>query len=465
MPEHQFNWLEHKLFNHDLELLLSPRDHGKTTTVPRVGIEWATLFNPDINVLLLSKTYSQSKKTLDLIYNDLKNNPRIQEDFSEELSDLRRRGNQLFYNMPKEHGQRDGTVESTGILGDITGAHFNLIIMDDILDENNIKTAESRQQIINQLNGTILPLLEPGCGLTGIGTRKNPNDTYQYMIDNPSWHVIEEKAIIKYPSHYEYVKDEDGVVCDVVNISDDYEVLWKEKWGIKELLLKSAQMGPLIFKREYQNEVNQLKGQVFKTEWLKHYQIWQDNYSSLPPRPPLEDMNIYQGIDLAISKRKGSDYFVITTIGVTQKPFRKYVLDWYRAKLSFPEQCEIVPQNFSAPINDIGIDEWEVDLIGIESNAYQVALAQELVSEWGLPIKEIRSRGNKETRLTAGSVDYANGVYQLPSDHKEYDNFLEEYSSFPTGEHDDILDSMDICSRLILNPASCGKPDLCFIKF
>ena len=113
-------------------------------------MEW-TLFNPDINVLLLSKTYSQSKKTLDLIYNDLKNNPRIQEDFSEELSDLRRRGNQLFYNMPKEHGQRDGTVESTGILGDITGAHFNLIIMDDILDENNIKTAESRQQIINQL--------------------------------------------------------------------------------------------------------------------------------------------------------------------------------------------------------------------------------------------------------------------------------------------------------------------------
>ena len=448
MPEHQFNWLENKLFHHDLELLLSPRDHGKTTTVPRVGIEWATLFNPDINVLLLSKTYSQSKKTLDLIYNDLKNNPRIQEDFSEELSDLRRRGNQLFYNMPKEHGQRDGTVESTGIL-----------------DENNIKTAESRQQIINQLNGTILPLLEPGCGLTGIGTRKNPNDTYQYMIDNPSWHVIEEKAIIKYPSHYEYVKDEDGVVCDVINISDDYEVLWKEKWGIKELLLKSAQMGPLIFKREYQNEVNQLKGQVFKTEWLKHYQIWQDNYSSLPPRPPLDDMNIYQGIDLAISKRKGSDYFVITTIGVTQKPFRKYVLDWYRAKLSFPEQCEIVPQNFSAPINDIGIDEWEVDLIGIESNAYQVALAQELVSEWGLPIKEIRSRGNKETRLTAGSVDYANGVYQLPSDHKEYDNFLEEYSSFPTGEHDDILDSMDICSRLILNPASCGKPDLCFIKF
>lgn len=466
MPSHQYNWLENKLFKRDLEVLLSPRDHGKTTTIPRVGIEWATLFNPEMNVLLLSKTYSQAKKTLDLIYNDLKNNHRIQEDFSEELSDLRRRGNQLFYNMPEEHGQRDGTVESTGILGDITGSHFNLIVMDDILDENNTKTPESRQQIIDQLNGTILPLLEPGCGLTGIGTRKNPNDTYQYMIDNPSWYVIEEKAILKYPSSYEYVKDEDGVICDVVNISSDYEVLWPEKWDIRRLLLKSAQMGPLIFKREYQNEVNQLKGQVFKLEWLKHYQISSESSSnSLPPRPLLEDMSIYQGIDLAISKKKRSDYFVITTIGVTQKPFKKYVLDWYRAKLSFPEQCDVVARNFYSPINSIGIDEWDVLEIGIETNAYQLALAQEVIEEWGLPVKEIKSTGNKEARLTAGSVDYANGLYVLPSDHPVYDDFLEEYSGFPSASHDDILDSMDICSRTLRSPVSSGKPDMCFIQF
>jgi len=52
---------------------------------------------------------------------------------------------------------------------------------------------------------------------------------------------------------------------------------------------------------------------------------------------------------------------------------------------------------------------WNVLKIGIKSNAYQVALAQQVLDEGNYPIQEITSVKDKKTRITAGSVDYENG--------------------------------------------------------
>lgn len=453
--EHQRQWLDEVLFKHELELDLAPRDHGKTTTIPRVGILHQTLYNPGFNCLLLSKTLDQSKKTLDLIYNDLENNERLQEDFGYELQDLRRTGNQVWYNLKDSDKElRDGTIEATGILGNITGAHFQHIYMDDIFDDENCRTPHRRKTLMDQINGTILPLLEPGCGLTAIGTRKHFDDGYKTMITNPAWFVNSEKAILKWPESYEYVYDEQGVITDVINIKGDYKVLWPEKWNIKELLKKKAQMGSLIFRREYQNETEQLKGKVFKSEWLQHYAILEENAErDIPYHPPLSEMDIYQGIDLAISQSETADYFVISTVGVTKNPYRKWLLDWYRDKIPFPKQVKIVPKNFYHAINPIWKNEaWDVLQIGIESNAYQLALAQDVISNWGLPVKEIRNYGNKTLRITAGAVDYENGVWMIPIDHPGYEDFFNEYAEFDEGEHDDILDSMEIASTVIRKP-------------
>jgi len=90
--------------------------------------------------------------------------------------------------------------------------------------------------------------------------------------------------------------------------------------------------------------------------------------------------------------------------------------------------------------------------IGIESNAYQVELAQQILNEGNYPIQEITSVKDKKTRITAVSVDYENGMVMVPVDHPLYPTFLNEYVSFDEGEHDDMLDADDIVRKLILNP-------------
>ena len=412
--------------------------------------EHQTLYNPGDNVLLLSKTFNQANKTLDVIETDLTKNTRIQHDFALELQAFRRKGNQLYYNLG-DTVRRDATVEATGILGDITGGHFKRIIMDDVFDDENTRTADGRRKVMKFIEGTILPLLEPGCGLLGIGTRKHWDDGYQKMIDNPAWYVLEEQAILKWPKSYEYVQDEKGIIVDV-KVEGDYQVLWPEKWDIKQLLLQAKAMGTVLFNREYQNNAEGMKGKVFKEQWIQHYAIQEKNQTTnVKGHPPLESMEIYQGNDLAIRTNEKNDYFCCETIGVTRDPYKIWILDWYHDKISFPEQVKIIKTLYHGPTTPIwnGI-RWNVLKIGIESNAYQVALAQQVLDEGNYPIQEITSVKDKKTRITAGSVDYENGMVMVPVDHPLYPTFLNEYVSFDEGEHDDMLDADDIVRRLIL---------------
>lgn len=450
VPDHQFNWYK-KIGTYLKEVYLSPRDHGKTTAIPRVITEHETLYNPGYNVLLLSKTYNQAVKTLDVIEADLTKNPYIQHDFAGELQDFRRKGNQLFYNLG-DNVRRDATVEATGILGDITGGHFNRIIMDDIYDDENTRTMDSRLKVMKFIEGTILPLLEPGCGLLGIGTRKHWDDGYQKMIDNPAWYVLVERAILKWPKSYDYVRDKNGIIVDVTNIQGDYKVLWPQKWGIKELLLQAAAMGTVLFNREYQNDAEGMKGKIFKEEWIQHYAIKEENQTrNVRGHPPLDSMEIYQGDDLAIKKGEKNDFFCCETIGITREPFKIWILDWYHDQISFPEQVKMVKKLYDGPLTPIweGI-RWNVLRIGIESNAYQIALAQQVLDEGNYPIEEVISVKDKKTRITAGAVDYENGLVMVPVDHPLYPVYLNEYISFDEGEHEDILDADDIVRRLIL---------------
>lgn len=464
VPQHQYDWYEN-VGKYLKDILLAPRDHGKTTSIPRVIAEHDTLYNQGFNILLLSKTYKQANKTLDVIEADLKNNPRIRQDFNAELQDLRRKDNQLFYNLG-DKVRRDATIEATGILSDVTGGHFNKIIMDDIFDDVNTCTKSGREKVMKTINGTILPLLEPGCNLLGIGTRKHPEDGYQEMINNPAWHVVEQKAILQWPKNYEYIKDKAGVIVDV-DVSGDYKVLWPNKWGIKELLLQLAAMGTVIFNREYQNDAAGMMGKVFKPEWLGYYAILEENQNDIIKGcPPLETMEIYQGVDLAIKKGEKNDFFCCETIGVTHNPFKIWILDWHHDQLSFPEQVKVYDKLFYGPLTPIwnGL-KWNVLRVGIESNAYQIALAQQLLDEANYPIEEIISIKNKETRIRAGSVDYENDLVMVPADHPKYPAFLNEYASFDEGEHDDILDADDIVRRLILKrPEPEKKADLEIIQ-
>lgn len=447
VPPHQEEWYD-LVFQHNREFLLSPRGHGKTMFLPRTVLEHQCLFNKNYNSLIISKTFKQAGKTLKVVQADLEKNKLILRDFGEELEDYSAVGNQVWFNLDEEENiLRDATVEGNGLLGDITGGHFDFIVLDDIIDDANCLTPDSRRKVMEWVQGTIIPMLKPGGYIAGIGTRKHYDDAYQEMINSPGWYVIQQKAILQMPKSFEYVyKTIDGqqVAVGITNVVGNYKVLWPDVWSLELLLLEKKAMGSILFDREYNNDVSQLKGRLLKDFWLKRYAIHEINTNEdVKLAPPINTMTVYQGWDLAIREKETSDYIVCTTIGITPKN-EIYVLDWFRDKMAFPNQVKQVK---------ILYDEFTPERIGIETNAYQLALKQQVLSERILPIKEIESVKNKIERIILSSVNYENGLVYVPIDHPYYNAFMEEYRIFfEKGHHDDMLDSMDMAMRLVLEP-------------
>lgn len=155
-----------------------------------------------------------------------------------------------------------------------------------------------------------------------------------------------------------------------------------------------------------------------------------------------DDLDIYQAWDLAISTKETADYTVCTTVGVSDKNII-YILDWYRDHIDFPTQVKMVEKLAK---------KWNPLQIGIESNAYQKALPQQLKYTIMLPIKEVNRTKDKVTRISAGFVHFENGKVLLPETQPELDNFINEYIYFPQGKHDDMLDSIELALQLIKYP-------------
>lgn len=400
VPGHQESWIRHLEGDDDL-LVLAPRDHGKTTVFCRAYPEHLALHTPNIRILILSKTYRQAEKSLDLIEADLTGNPRIMRDYALELQGYRRKDNMIFFN--RTEAQRDATIEAAGLLGSITGSHFDVIIADDLIDDESTRTRQRMDNVYQWFQGTVEPLLEPWGRMIVVGTRKHYNDLYGRLIDSDAYTVIHDKAI-----------------------GADGKPLWPERWPLEKLEEKKRKMGSVMFNREYQNDPTGLQGQLLKEEWIRYY-------DEAP-----EGLNVYQGWDLAISQSETADYTVCTTIGVTDSD-DVYVLDWYRDRIDFPTQVTMVQRL---------ADKWSPVLVGVEDVAYQRALPQEVLRRKRLPLKGVRPDKDKMRRIISEFVSFENGKVFLPAKHRHLNNFLDEYLQFDKGEHDDMLDSLCIAMKV-----------------
>ena len=137
---------------------------------------------------------------------------------------------------------------------------------------------------------------------------------------------------------------------------------------------------------------------------------------------------MYQGVDLAISKSDEACYFVICTVG-TDTDGNIYLLDVFRDKLDFMQQTKAIIRKWR---------EYRPNIIAVETNAYQEALPQFLQNDpvgKVLPIKPIKSQGDKSRRITSLAPLFEMGNIRVKEDMTD---FITEYLGFPRGFVDQL---------------------------
>jgi phage terminase large subunit-like protein len=185
-------------------------------------------------------------------------------------------------------------------------------------------------------------MLARGGMFIAVATRKHHDDAYSYMLNSPSYQVIESPAIIRWPeSHAPIMEKRAGKEVLVgVEVVGDSEVLWPEVRPIEYLLKERYSMGPLLFEREFQNSVRSEEDALFRTEWIED--ALDDSYSfyGLPPG----EFKLTQGWDLALctdptkAKDGDRDWSVGTTLARRESDGRFFVASIVRFRGKTPDE-------------------------------------------------------------------------------------------------------------------------------
>ena len=194
---------------------------------------------------------------------------------------------------------------------------------------------------------------------------------------------------------------------------------------------------PMLFKREFMASFDAMAGKELSGEWL-HYYEEQELDDHRTPEGSL-DLNVYVGVDPAISLADSADRFVITAIGVTKDRSQAYLLDQWAGRIPFPEQVDKIAEWYRR---------WKPFTISIEKTAYQAALAQQVQRLEGFPpVSPIRAQGKKSERILAMSQFFRLSRILIKKEHIDFISEWVDYDSEKKNPHDDCLDSVEITLR------------------
>tara|TARA_R100001440_G_scaffold1314_3_gene4333 strand:+ start:533 stop:2026 length:1494 start_codon:yes stop_codon:yes gene_type:complete len=312
---------------------------------------------------------------------------------------------------------KNGDYFAIGVGGAVTGKGADVLIIDDPHSEQEAALGAYNPDVYDKVyewyTSGPRQRLQPGGAIIIVMTRWSTRDLTGQIIKSATqregadeWEIIELPAIM--PSG---------------------DPLWPEFWPLDQLNSLKAELPISKWSAQYQQDPTSEEGALIKREW------WQEWDKDSPP--PCEA--IIQSWDTAFLKTQRADYSACTTWGVFYFPNEDGVnqpnlilLDAYKEKLEFPELKRAAYDKYW---------EYEPDQMIVEAKAAGSPLIFELRA-MGIPVTEFTpSRGqDKIARVNAVTDLFASGVIWCPPT-RWAEEVVEECAAFPSGEHDDLVDS------------------------
>jgi predicted phage terminase large subunit-like protein len=400
------------------KLTLIPRGHLKSTVVTVGRTVQAICANPNVRILIANATYSLSCSFLTEVKRHLKFNDKIKMVWGDLTVDNEKWSeNQIGLSKANQQGgKKEPTVTAMGVESNLTSQHYDIIIMDDVVNKDYVNTQDQIQKTIDFYK-ECLNLLEPDGEMIIIGTRWDDKDLYGWIMEP------ENGAL----SDFEVFKRE--AYSGNLETGDDFQALYPEKFSRAHLLKVREQQGPYVFSCNYMNDPVSRDDATFKSEWFKYYD---------PVDMRGKPLNYFISIDPAISLEQAADFSVITTIGVDEEGFI-YVIDVDRLKV---KPSELIDKVF---------EKWRLygpTIIGIEEVSFQKTLQYMMTEKMQqtntyLPIRPVKPNNRtKDQRIRGLQPLYANGRILHAKQVNNIKNLEDELIRFPRGRHDDVIDSL-----------------------
>lgn len=320
----------------------------------------------------------------------------------------------------------NGEFFAVGVGGAVAGRGADLLIIDDPFSEQDVLAGnyDVFDKVYEWYAYGARTRLMPGGRVIVLHTRWAKNDLIGRILDegakNPEadqWEYIEFPAIIN-----------EG--------TDNEKSLWPEQWSLESLRRTRATMPTFQWQAQYQQSPTSQQGALIKKEWWK---VWTE------PEPPYCEY-IIMSLDAAQEVNKRSDYSALTTWGIFyrddedsgEKVANIILLNAINKRIEFPQLKELVLKEYKA---------WNPDSFIIEKKSNGAPLAQEM-RRMGIPIQDYTpSRGSTSTpntkyaRVNAIADMVRSGLVWAPQ-YKWAEEVIEQCNDFPSGKHDDLVDTV-----------------------
>ena len=280
---------------------------------------------------------------------------------------------------------KDPSIQVTGIHGNILGARIDLLILDDILDYENTRTANLRDDLWNWIQSTLMGRLTARARVLCVGTAFHPDDALHRLAKHPGWMARRYPAI-----------DEQG------------RPRWAVRWPKERIDAKRLELTPIEFARQMLCVSRDDSTSRFKWEWLEgalkrgagRQLAYAINF--IPA-----GCGVYTGVDLAVSKASHADETVLFTIMVHPNGDRE-LLCIDAGKWTGPEIIQ--------RINDC--HRRYQSIITVESNQAQAYLNQFIRAGSSVPVRDFNTGSNKMDPafgVESLAVELANGKWIVPN--------------------------------------------------
>ena len=377
------SWLHPSMAFHkgekDLIITNMPPEHGKTTSVTINYVVYRICMDPNIRVILVSKTAEMAKKMLYAIKTRL-THPKYDEMIAAYAPDGGFDKDSEAWNQTmiyvsdnaRDSGEKDPTVQALGIRGHIYGARADLIVLDDTVDLTN---AHEYEKQINWLQSEVISRVSSNGSMLVVGTRLSSKDLYRELQDDSRypdeqspWTYLSMPAVLDFKDkEVDWLtlwpktnQPEAGVKVD--DQEQDGDGLYP-KWDGSRLAKKRRRVSPKAWAMVYQQQ-QVSDDAVFSPDSVKAAINGNRMAGPIPKgmvNQRADGMNgliIVGGVDPATT---GHTAAVI--IGLDVKTQKRYVLDVFNKPGITPEAMREMIEGFTEKYK---VTEWRIERNGFQ---------------------------------------------------------------------------------------------------
>lgn len=443
------------------QLCLLPRDHQKSALIA-YRVAWELTRNPSLRVLYISATSNLATKQLYFIKSILTSD--IYRYYWPEMVNEREADREKWTEteIAVDHPQRkkdmirDPSIFTAGLTTVITGLHCDIAVLDDVVVNDNARTAEGRRKVRDQVS-YLASIGGTDAVVWAVGTRYHPKDLYSDLRDI----VVE-------------ILNDDGYIEESYHLYETFErqvedrgdgtgeFLWPRiqakdgKWyGFDRRILaqKKAQYESIIdFKAQYYNDPNDISEATITPDLFQYYDRNQLTQRNGKWYVRDRRINVFAAIDFAFSLGEKADYTAIAVIGIDTE-HNIYVIDIARFR------TKLISEYFD---NLLRLHQkWGFRKVRAEVTIAQEAIVEDLkenyIRRYGLALsvdkyRPQRAEGNKVERIESTLQPkyhnrqmwhYRGGMCEL----------LEEELVMQRPPHDDIKDALASAVTIAIAPS------------